>query len=98
MFAGLPLMFNFSGALEYLPALLLGALISVELTSCVMALSLVFGLLLALGKLSRSRVLSTASNIYIELIRGTPALLQLFYIYFVLQSVGIRVEPFLRVS
>jgi polar amino acid transport system permease protein len=88
-------MFNFAGALDYLPALLLGALISVQLTICVMALSLVFGLVLALGKLSRSRIFSTAANIYIELIRGTPALLQLFYIYFVLPSVGIRVEPFL---
>ncbi len=88
-------MFNFAGAVEYLPALLLGALISVELTVCVMGLSLVFGLVLALAKLSRSRVMSTAANVYIEVIRGTPCLLQLFYIYFVLPSVGIRVEPFL---
>ena len=70
-------------------------MISVELTLCVMALSLVFGLLLALAKLSNSRFLSTAANVYIEVIRGTPCLLQLFYIYFVLPAVGIRVEPFL---
>ena len=88
-------LFNFAGAVEYLPALLLGAVISVELTLCVMALSLVFGLVLALAKLSPSRILSTAANVYIEVIRGTPCLLQLFYIYFVLPAVGIRVEPFL---
>jgi ABC-type amino acid transport system permease subunit len=44
------LMFNFAGAVEYLPDLLRGAVVSVELTFCVMALSLFFGLLLALGK------------------------------------------------
>lgn len=88
-------MFNFAGAVEYLPDLLRGALISVELTLCVMALSLVLGLLLALAKLSQSRLLSAAANVYIEVIRGTPCLLQLFYIYFVLPAVGIRVEPFL---
>jgi ectoine/hydroxyectoine ABC transporter permease protein EhuD len=88
-------MFNFAGAVEYLPDLLRGAVVSVELTFCVMALSLFFGLLLALGKLSRHRVLSVPANIYIEVIRGTPCLLQLFYIYFVLPSVGVRIEPFL---
>lgn len=87
-------MFNFASAVEYLPELLMGAVISVELTFCVMALSLVFGLVLALAKLSRSPILSTAANVYIEAIRGTPCLLQLFYIYFVLPAIGIRIEPF----
>ena len=68
-------MFNFAGAVEYLPDLLRGALVSVELTVSVMALSLVFGLLIALAKLSRHRVLSVAANAYIEVIRGTPCLL-----------------------
>jgi polar amino acid transport system permease protein len=88
-------MFNFAGAVDYLPDLLRGALVSVELTVSVMALSLVFGLFLALAKLSRHKVLSIAANAYIEVIRGTPCLLQLFYIYFVLPSVGIRIDPFL---
>ena len=88
-------LFNFSDVGDYLPDLLRGALISVELTICVMLLSLVAGLLLALGKIGRQPVIRLLCNIYIEVIRGTPALLQLFYIYFVLPSLGIRFDPFL---
>jgi polar amino acid transport system permease protein len=87
-------LFNFADAGDYLPDLLRGALISVELTICVMLLSLVVGLLLALGKIGRNAVARGVCNFYIETVRGTPALLQLFYVYFVLPSVGIRLEPF----
>ena len=87
-------LFNFSGAGEYLPDLLYGALISVELTLSVMALSLVFGLIVALARLTRVRAVRTVATVYIEIIRGTPALLQLFYIYFVLPAFGIKLHPF----
>jgi polar amino acid transport system permease protein len=87
-------LFNFTGATNYLPELLKGAWISVQLTFWVMALSLVLGLLVALCRLSPNRFLRLASTIYIEIIRGTPALLQLFYIYFVLPAFGVRLEAF----
>ena len=94
MFDGLLTLFNFSGATDYLPDLARGALVSVELTVCVMLLSLVFGLLLAIGKLSQRGGVRLVASVYIEVVRGTPALLQLFYIYFVLPSFGIRFDPF----
>ena len=53
MFSNLFSLFNFRDAGSYLPDLLRGALISVELTFWVMALSLVFGLVVALARLSR---------------------------------------------
>jgi len=87
--------FDFGGSLEYLPELLRGALVSVELTICVMVIALIFGLIIALMRISRSRLLRFVSTFYIEIIRGTPCLLQLFYIYFVLPSVGIRFDPFM---
>ena len=74
-----------------------GALVSVELTVSVMVIGLVFGLIIALMRLSRSRMLRIISTIYVEVIRGTPCLLQLFYIYFVLPAVrhqaSIRSRP-----
>jgi len=91
---GIFTLFNFQGAKEYLPDLLRGALISVELTVSVMALSLVLGLVVALARTTRIRALRAVSTVYIEVIRGTPALLQLFYIYFVLPAFGIKLEPF----
>jgi polar amino acid transport system permease protein len=58
-------------------------------------ISLPAGLVIALAKLSHARILRVCASAYIEVIRGTPALLQLFYIYFVLPSFGIRFDPFM---
>src|SRR5690242_7076504 len=92
--SGIFRLFNFSTAGEYLPDLLRGAVISIELTLSVMALSLVFGLIVALMRMTTFRAFRTVVNVYIEIIRGTPALLQLFYIYFVLPAFGIKLPPF----
>jgi ectoine/hydroxyectoine ABC transporter permease protein EhuD len=92
--SGIFTLFNFSGAGEYLPDLLRGAVVSIELTLSVMALSLVFGLIVALARLTRFRAVRAVATFYIEVIRGTPALLQLFYIYFVLPAFGIKLPPF----
>ena len=88
-------LFDFHGVADYLPALLKGAATSLALTVCIILISLPLGLLIALARIGRSRILRTLASVYIEVIRGTPALLQLFYIYFVLPSFGIRFDPFL---
>jgi ectoine/hydroxyectoine ABC transporter permease protein EhuD len=88
-------LFDFHGVSDYLPALLKGAWTSLALTVCIILISLPLGLLIALARISRSRILRALASIYIEVIRGTPALLQLFYIYFVLPAFGIRFDPFL---
>ena len=87
-------LFDFRGAVNYLPELLRGALVSVELTVSVMALSLVFGLIVALARLARLRAVRMAATFYVEVVRGTPCMLQLFYIYFVLPAFGINIPPF----
>jgi polar amino acid transport system permease protein len=94
MFQNFLALFNFRDAGEYLPALLRGALVSVEMTISVMALSLVFGLVVALVRLTRVRLLRAIATFYVEVVRGTPAILQLFYIYFVLPAFGINIPPF----
>ena len=94
MFHGVFTFFDFSHALDYLPDLLQGALISVELTIAVMALSLVFGLIVALARMACLRSIRFVATTYVEVIRGTPCLLQLFYIYFVLPAFGVRLPPF----
>jgi len=94
MLGKLGALFDFAGSVEYLPDLLRAALVSVEITVCVMLISLVFGLIIALMRVSHSRALRVISTFYVEVIRGTPCLLQLFYIYFVLPAFGIRLDPF----
>ncbi len=75
------------------PDLWAGVQLTVFLTCGSMALALVLGLLLALARISRSRVLRLPALVFVELIRGTPLLLQLFYIYYVLPLIGMRLTP-----
>jgi len=87
-------LFNLHVAVENIGPLLGGLLITVELTFVVIILSLIFALLVALGGMSRFAPLRWVMKFYIEVIRGTPLFLQLIYVYFVLPSVGIRLDPF----
>jgi len=86
--------FNLEIAVANFGPLLAGVLMTVELTLVVIALSLVFGLLVALGGMSQIKVLRWLIKGYIEVIRGTPLLLQLIYVYYVLPEVGIRLNSF----
>ena len=87
-------LFNTQVAVENLGPLLAGLLITIELTSVVIVLSLGFALLVALGGMSRWLLLRWIIKAYIELMRGTPLLLQLIYIYYVLPEIGIRLDAF----
>ena len=58
-----------------------------------LALGLILGLLLALGKVYGKTIISGICTGYIEIIRGTPLLVQLFIIYFGLPQVGVSLEP-----
>ncbi|MFO1056050.1 MAG: amino acid ABC transporter permease [Dongiaceae bacterium] len=55
--------------------------------------ALIFGLVVALMRLSRHRLLRWPAIAYIEFIRGTPALVQLFVIYFGLPDAGVTPSP-----
>ena len=59
-----------------------------------LAFALVFGLAIALMRISRWRPLRWLAVAYIEIFRGTPALVQLFVIYFGLPDIGVSPTPF----
>src|SRR5215469_14774692 len=88
-------LFNPEIAVANFGPLLAGLLITVELTLVVIVISLVFALVVALGGLSRFAPLRWLVRSYIEVIRGTPLLLQLIYVYYVLPELGIRLNSFL---
>jgi His/Glu/Gln/Arg/opine family amino acid ABC transporter permease subunit len=60
------------------------------LTVMSMPLAVCLGLLLALLRSSRHKILSWPASIYIEVVRGTPLLVQLYLIYFSLAQLGVR--------
>ena len=79
---------------EWMPELLVAAAQTLRMTVLAYALAVVAGLLIALGGMSRRRWLSRTCRVYIEFIRGTPTVTQLFLIYFGLPSVGIVLPGF----
>ena len=79
---------------KYLPLLLKGAITTVELSLVAMALAIIVGLALALTRLFAIAPLRWLATAYIEVIRGTPLLIQLFLIYYGLPEIGIRLNAF----
>jgi His/Glu/Gln/Arg/opine family amino acid ABC transporter permease subunit len=69
-----------------LPRLLLGLRLTLELTVVSGLCGIGLGLVLALAPVSRSRLLRQAVLVYVTLFRGTPLLLQVFFIYYGLPS------------
>lgn len=80
---------------EFLPALLRGTVVSVEIFLVTIVISLPLGFPLALARNSRFKFLNFISWIYIWVFRGTPLLLQLFFFYFFLPGfAGIALTAF----
>ena len=78
-----------------LPNLLLYCVkVTIPLTACIYALSLVLAFLLALVQVLNIRVLSGAALIYVWIFRGTPLIVQMYIIFFGLPSVGITLNAF----
>lgn len=83
---------KFSDFLLYLPTLLTGAKLTVLLSLATFAVSVVLALLVALGRLSRFRPLRIPLIAYVEFIRGTPGLVQIYYIFYVLPFWGVTLS------
>jgi polar amino acid transport system permease protein len=84
----------FQNAIEFLPILLKGAVVTIEITFCSFILSTLLGLLLALMRVSSNTFASHAAATFINVIRGLPIIVQLFYIYFVLPDLGVSLSAF----
>jgi polar amino acid transport system substrate-binding protein len=71
----------------YLPSLLGAALVTLVLSCTAMALAVAAGIALATGRIYGAAPVRAAFTFYVELVRGTPVLLQLFVLYYGLASV-----------
>lgn len=77
-----------------MPALLKGLVTTLQLFMLTLALSLPLGLIVSLGAMSRLWPVKAVSNLYIWLLRGTPLMLQLFFVYYALPAFGITLDRF----
>lgn len=87
--------FDFSIVLRFADALAYGLWLTLRLTLICLALGGVLGFLLALARRSKSRLLAGAATVYVEFFRGTPVLIQLFWIFFCLPILlGVELSSF----
>jgi His/Glu/Gln/Arg/opine family amino acid ABC transporter permease subunit len=83
------------GAIWYAaPYMARGALVTLEISACAMALATVIGFILGLISASDLGVLKALVRIYVYFIRGTPALVQIFLVYFALPRIGLELSAF----
>lgn len=75
-----------------IPVLTQGAIVTIELTVLTLIFGTIIGIIGALFKTSKYKVLNLIASFYTWIIRGTPMLLQIFIIYFGLPSIGIEME------
>jgi len=68
--------------LGYLPSLLRASLVTIVLSCLAMILAIVLGISIATGRVYGSRLMRSLLTGYVELMRGTPILLQLFVLYY----------------
>ena len=78
--------------------ILKGMKLTVNLYVVTMLFSLPQGILLSLGRVSKNTTLSNMIQVYTWVFRGTPLLLQLFFVYYGLPVVGITLTPFAAAS
>ena len=80
--------------MNIIPQMLDGCLVSFQVFIITIVLSIPLGVLLSLGRVSGIKPLQALIGCYVWILRGTPLMLQIFFVYFVLPSVGIRLPDF----
>jgi polar amino acid transport system permease protein len=79
---------GFQEVMNAMPALAVGSLKTIELTIVAVLFGLILGLFLALGRISKNKLVDRLCWSYIWLFRGTPLLMQLFFVYYALPMIN----------
>jgi polar amino acid transport system permease protein len=79
--------------LDLLPQLLKGAAVSLQLTGLTAGIALVLSFVVAFARMTHFRVVRAVATTYVEVLRGTSAIVQLFYLFFILPAFGISLGP-----
>lgn len=85
---------EFSGLLAYWPNFLAGAWVTIQFTVLATVFGLALGILGAVARNSRFPWLRVVAGAYVELVRNTPFLIQIFFLFFGLASMGVRIPIF----
>ena len=77
-----------------LERLLPGIFVTIEITLFAALLALVLAFTAGIARLSPNPLLSMTAAVYVEIFRGTSALIQLFWLFYALPGFGITLQPF----
>ena len=81
--------------ISFMPKLLEGLVVTIEVTFVAFIIAAVVGLLMALGRLSANPWIAQTLGLFIEFIRSTPLLVQLFVFFYILPRYGLRMPAFI---
>jgi polar amino acid transport system permease protein len=88
--------FDIDLVLRSFPLLLMGAGVTIQVTVLSVGFGLLIGMFVGIARLSTTWIVKMLATIYVDFIRGTPLLVQIFIIYFALPIVlGQRIDPFI---
>lgn len=88
--------FNFDLVVRAVPLLLLGAIVTIQITAMSVAGGVVIGLFVGIARICNLKPLRVLSALYVDFIRGTPLLVQIFLVYFAIPMItGQHMNPFI---
>jgi polar amino acid transport system permease protein len=79
--------------LSFMPVLLRGVVVTLEVTAASGAVAFVLAVIIGTARLSPVALIRNVATAYVEIFRGTSALIQLYYLYFILPVLGIEITP-----
>jgi His/Glu/Gln/Arg/opine family amino acid ABC transporter permease subunit len=85
---------DFSIVLHYLPFLLQGAWITIQISFFALILGSILGFILCMASLSEVAAFRWVAHVLVWILRGTPLLLQILLIYYWLPTIGLRFPPY----
>lgn len=91
-------MIDFTLIWESLPSLCQGTLVSLQITFVAALIGVGLGSILGLAEISSLKIIRLCVGIYVTLVRGTPMLVQILFIFYVLPQLGLMIAPFWAAS
>jgi polar amino acid transport system permease protein len=85
--------FDFTIIVQYLPQLLWGLLVTIEICLVALCGAFVLGLAIALMRTSPSVILRATATVYVDVIRNVPFMVQVFMLFYVMPFFGVRLSP-----
>lgn len=84
----------FNTFIKFIPKFIPGVLTTLELTFFSILLGTIIGLFVCLLRITHNKILNKIINFYVVIVRGTPLLLQLYFIFYGLPSMGLEIDRF----